>query len=252
MKIKRLFAALEAKVVSLRAAGAFAADGVQVDAEKGIIRNCAVMTIGPARGHGFDIDKTSLEQLVSLISAEPDGVLMRFKHPTPEALGDGSYIEPDSLGTDVGRLKNARIDGDSVRGDVYLGEWAKALPGQGDVWSYLISKAKNDPTGFGLSAVIAYDVEPIVSTSGAVTQLVARIESCNAVDFVGKPAANPNGLLAENTAETRTTAIWFTEFLAARAANDAPRIAKAVSQLSALGMRISFLKQTKPPTKGRK
>jgi hypothetical protein len=158
--------------------------GVEVDEAAGVIRNASVMTIGPAIGHGFELDQTSLQQLVESIGGGE--VQVRFKHP--KNIGD------DSLGTDVGFLKNVRIDGAQVRGDIHLQEYAKALPGIGDAWTYLLSKAKNAPASFGLSAVIDYEVEP-VQVDGTL-RLMARICGTEAVDFVGRPAANPGGLLS--------------------------------------------------------
>ncbi len=173
---------------------------VEVDTENGIIRNASVMTIGPALGHGFELDQTSLRQLVETIG---DGVQVRFKHPEdPHA---------DSLGTDVGFVRNVRIDGNQVRGDVHLGAWAKSLPGVGDVWTYLLTKAQQAPASFGLSAVIDYEVEPV--QVGGPPRLVARIFGTQAVDFVGKPAANPAGLLS--AAPEKTTMPYDPKYKAA-------------------------------------
>lgn len=164
---------------------------VEVDEEAGIIRNASIMTIGPAMGHGFELDSTSLQQLVSTIG---DGVEVRFKHPR-DASGDG-------FGTDVGFVRNVRIEGNQARGDIHLASYAKSLPGIGDAFSYLIAKAKDAPASFGLSAVIDYEVEPV--QVGGTRRLMARIFDTLAVDFVGKPAANPQGLLSIATSETPT------------------------------------------------
>ena len=184
---------MTASTVALRSAAAFSSSGVEVDEANGIIRNCAVMTVGPASGREWEIDRTTIEQLKALIDAQPEGVPMRFRHPE---LDGETQTFSETLGTDVGRLKNARIVGDTLRGDVHLGEYAKVLPALGDVWTYLITKAKSDPSGMGLSAVIGFDLETLNGSDGVPEKLVARIGACIAVDFVGKPAANPNGLLS--------------------------------------------------------
>ncbi|HQY88960.1 MAG TPA: hypothetical protein PK402_09890, partial [Tepidisphaeraceae bacterium] len=160
---------------------------VEVDEDKGTIRNAAVMTIGPAQGHGFEIDRTSLQQLVDSANAIGGEVKMRYRHPTNP--------NEEDLGTDVGVLKNLRIVGDQVRGDIQLHSYAKSLPGIGNVWDYLIGKAKQAPSSFGLSAVIAYDIETVLEGKSA--RLFARISGVDAVDFVGRPAANPRGLLSK-------------------------------------------------------
>lgn len=195
MKTQLRRASLEAKTAALRAMSAFTLDGVEVDEEAGVIRNCAVMTVGPARGWGWNIDATSLEQTKALIDAAGDkGIKVRFRHP--EMPEEGQPI-PDGLGTDVGYLRNARIVGESLRGDVHLQDYAEVLPQLGNVKAYLIRKAKTDPEGMGLSAVIGYEAVPIDDGRGGVSQLVARVYALDAVDFVGKPAANPRGLLSE-------------------------------------------------------
>lgn len=197
MKPRLFIAALSAAVstsqtASLRSVAAFSSGPVTVDAEKGVIYGAAVMTVGPAKGYGWNLDMTSLEQLRALIAEQPNGVPVRFKHPE---MPDPGEAAPETLGSEVGYLRNVRIDGNVVRGDVYLADYAEVLPGQGNVREYLLRKAKGDPTGIGLSAVIGFDLEE------SETGLVARIGAVVAVDFVGNPAANPNGLLSAKGGE---------------------------------------------------
>lgn len=165
--------------------------GVNVDAEAGILRGVSVMTIGPAIGHGFELDSTSLQQLAEAIQVRGGTIKVRFKHPRMS--DDGS--QEDDLGTDVGTLSNVRIEGDRVRGDITLAEHAAALPIYGDVRTYLLAKAQHSPESFGLSAVIEYTVEPVTGSDGTI-RLMARILDADAADFVGSPAANPAGLLS--------------------------------------------------------
>ncbi len=178
-----------AQTVALRQMAAFAGGGVEVDEKAGVIRNCAIMTIGQPRGFPWEADATTISQLKAIIDAAPEGLLARFKHPQPAVAGEPL---PETLGTDVGYVKNARIEGDSVRGDVYLGDYAEVLPGLGNVRAYLLAKAKSDPAGMGLSAVIVFRLED----RGDGELPVARLLDAQAVDFVGTPAANPNGLLS--------------------------------------------------------
>jgi hypothetical protein len=197
MKTKAIFVAALAvaaqlQTVSLRAS--LKTGGLEVDVEKGIIKNAAVISIGEAEGHNFWVDATTLEQVASLINANKDGVKIRFKHPDMTPVDGGVTIE-DDIGTVVGRLKNARVEGQSVRGDIYLGAYAESLPGLGDVRSYLLGIAKDDPEAIGLSAVIGIEeFEPVGGKD--VNRVVARVGIVDAVDFVGRPAANPRGLLS--------------------------------------------------------
>ena len=169
---------------------ALATSPIEVDEKAGIIKGCAIMTIGPATGHGFTLDAKSLQQAHAILMGKTTPIKARFKHPA--MLDDGSMS--DVLGTDVATIQNPRIDGNTLRGDVHLASWSGNMPMMGDARSYLMGKAKDDPTGMGLSAVIAWTPETL--TEGDVTTTLARIEDVQAVDFVGKPAANPNGLLA--------------------------------------------------------
>lgn len=175
---------------------------VAIDPDAGIIRNASVMTIGPASGHGFELDQTSLQQLVAAFNARGGSVKVRFKHPE---IKDDSIA--DDLGTDVGTISNFRIEGDRVRGDIQLASYAAKLPIYGDVRSYLIAKATEAPESFGLSAVIEYALERIDD------RVVARILDADAVDFVGTPAANPSGLLAAKLKEIPTVEPEFCDFL---------------------------------------
>jgi len=188
---------------------------ITVDEEAGIIRGASVMTIGPAAGHGFELDRTSIQQLSDAIAARGGTVKIRFKHPRLN--GDGS--QEDDLGCDVGTLSNVRIDGDRVRGDITIHEYASSLPVYGDVRTYLLKKAMQSPESFGLSAVIEYTVEPVTGADGT-TRLMARIIDADAADFVGSPAANPDGLLStpprqlpEQLMETTKMEPAFVQFL---------------------------------------
>jgi hypothetical protein len=185
-------AALAAKQVSLRsAATAFSTAGLEVDEPNGVLKNVAVMSVGPAVGHGFVCDATTLQQCAALINADADGIVLRFVHPDENP--DGTM--EDMAGRVVGRLRNARVDGNILRGDAYLGDYAAALPGLGDVRTYLVGLAKGNPKAIGLSPVINFDVEPVMGPNGP-TALAARVVELKAVDFVGDPATNRNGLLA--------------------------------------------------------
>ena len=162
---------------------------IEVDDKEGVIKNVAVMTMGPAAGWGFSIDKTSLSQFMQHFATfGENGVPVRFQHPKD--------LEADDLGSEVGYLRNARLEGDQIRGDVYLATWSSAMPGLGDVKTYLMEKAKTDPGSCGMSAVFPFETEEMRDTAGNITGMAARLQGLEAVDFVGNPAANPNGLLS--------------------------------------------------------
>jgi hypothetical protein len=186
-------------ISNLRSAVAFSTPGVKVDAEAGVIRGAAVMNVGPAVGHGFNIDLETLRQVEALGNATPGGVKVRFKHPGIDE--DGQQI--DDLGSVIGFVDALRIDGDSLRGDVHIEDYAKLLPGEGNVRDYLLARASTRPDSFGLSCVIGWDAEVVADATGQPTSLVARVFALDAIDVVGRGAATPNGLLS--AVETKPT-----------------------------------------------
>lgn len=155
-----------------------AGSGLQVDRASGLIRGVSVITLGPAKGHGFTVDAVLLQQVASQINAA-GGVRVRLGHPTVD----------DGVGLTLGRLFNARVEGNRVRGDVQLGEYAKTTA-NGNLWDYVLGLAAGDPDLFGLSVVF---VPSFTTIAG---ERVARSGGVVAADFVSDPAANPSGLLA--------------------------------------------------------
>ena len=166
-----------------------------VDEASGIVKDVAIMTVGPAKGWGFWCDATTIQQLFTLMKAKKSGIKSRFKHPYSP---DGKPL--DDLGTLVGEVVNPRIVGDAVRGDAKLGSFAETMPGLGDVRTYLLKVAQESPQELGMSAIIDYHtVDPDPNDTNNPGLPVARIDAVRAVDWVSEPAANPRGLLSANT-----------------------------------------------------
>jgi hypothetical protein len=180
------------------------------DSGAGIIRNMAILTRGEAIGHCLWCDSTMLEQTANAINnAGAQGVKARFTHP--DMSGDG-------LGKMTGRVKNAYVDGDVVRGDLHFSESAHKTP-DGDLAGYLLALAKEDPGSFGNSIAFEADGQAeldFMLANGAEYDEAtgylsfenwkspdpenknnfphARVGKLQAVDAVDDPAANPNGL----------------------------------------------------------
>src|ERR1700683_2305407 len=85
---------------------------ISVDAKNGIIRNVAVMTAGPAAGHGFCIDEQTLDEFMQLAG---DSLRCRFGHPElNESLNqDGEPVQSiaDDIGAVIGTVCNLRREG---------------------------------------------------------------------------------------------------------------------------------------------
>lgn len=182
----------------LRASVPGGKSAVTVDAKLGVIYNVALMTVGRALGHPFQISPDTVNDFVALANAQPEGVKSRFNHPKIMETPDGRQSVADDFGTMVGRIKNVRNVGNQARGDIYLGDYAASLPVLGDVRTYLLDMAANDPAALGMSAFFSYELgDPPMDGMGNVTGLpTARITQLDAVDFVGQAASNRQGLLS--------------------------------------------------------
>lgn len=196
------------QLIALRNPNPVADEAVKIDTDKHVLRGVSVIQKGPAKGHGFEVDDLLLEQVRDKINATPKGVRSRLTHPGLTACGGRDGIE-----VTLGRVRNATVDGDRVRGDLHLAGFAATTP-QGDIRSYLEAIAQEDPELAGMSIVLepsGFDVEqvdearPESTTDADGNHIVryARAESVLAADVVGDPAANTDGLLARLPAEIR-------------------------------------------------
>lgn len=142
-----------------------------IDDGAGIIRGVSIITRGQARGHDLIIDQTTLQQVVVAAQEYENGVKVKVDH------GSGVY-------SIVGSVRDFRIDGDRVKGDLHLLKTA-------DKRQHILELARELPDTFGLSV----SINGLHETKGGKTYArCSRISSC---DIVTDPAANPDGLLAE-------------------------------------------------------
>lgn len=166
----------------------------------GLIRGVAVLTRGEAKGHQMWVDYVLLEQVTEAINTAKEGTKSRFTHPS---------LSGDGLGKALGRVRDASLDGDIVRGDLHIFSTAHETP-SGDLAEYVMNLADEDPEAFGLS--IAFDpdiaaedlfVAKNENKDGAYRSpdpdnkenyIHARLAELEAADVVDSPAANPNGL----------------------------------------------------------
>lgn len=178
----------------LRTAGPAGQGATSIDRERGVIRGYSVIQIGPALGHGFDIDRTTLELVTKLGNALPKGTKSRFTHPGMSGDGLGKYL---------GRSKNFRIEGDRVLADLYLARSAFNTP-DGDLATYVMDRAEEDSKSFGASIVAKGDKEHVLNDDGTRKKdkngdplpPLYRPKVLHAVDVVDDPAANRDGFLS--------------------------------------------------------
>lgn len=110
-----------------------------------------------ARG---EFDGKSLKAIHSLMKAQPQGLKVRFGHPT---------LSDDGLGKHLGRARNPRIDKDGdtqlVRADLVFSKMAREAPA-GDLESYVLGLAEDDPNAISSSLVLDVDQEYRVNKDG--------------------------------------------------------------------------------------
>jgi hypothetical protein len=140
----------------------------QVDRESGVIRGVAVITKGPALGHGMFVDDLTLSQVMEQAKTYAGGLKVKLDHTT-------------SASEIVGYLKEFRIDGDMVRADLHL---LRSSPRR----EYILELAETIPDTFGLSIAFSGTDEKIGD------HWFARCAEIYSADIVSEPAANPSGL----------------------------------------------------------
>lgn len=162
----------------------------------GVIRGAAVLTIGEARGHRHWVDSEFAESVGRAINGIPMGAKSRLSHPG---------VSADGMAKQLGRVDNAFMDGEVLRGDVHLLKAAAKSP-EGDLSNYVLSLAKEDPGQFGLSVAFSRDIAAedkfrkqnthsdrgFVSPERRNTNNYphVRLARLQAVDVVDSPAAN--------------------------------------------------------------
>lgn len=173
-----------------------------VDPEGRVIRGYSVITRGEALGHDAWIDGDFLDSIVTFGNAAAGGVKSRFTHPG---------LSGDGLGKVLGRTKNFRRDGDQVLGDLHLLSVASESP-DGDLASYVMKLAVEDPEAFAASIVFSRDRGAEKAFAGQHSDRDGKFTSPDkdnkrglshwraaeliASDMVDEPAANPGGLFS--------------------------------------------------------
>ncbi len=188
--------------VELRNMRALAVGDLEIDAPSHTIKNISVIQIGPALGHGFEVDATMLQQVADQINAKPKGVKSRLTHPGLTDCGGRDGIE-----TTLGRVSNARVEGDKVRADLALGRFSAFTPA-GDLRQFVMAIAEEDPELIGMSIVFdpaefdsavvdepRAEAKPSSEAPGKYVVQFGRSNDVMASDIVGDPAANRDGLL---------------------------------------------------------
>ena len=175
--------------------GAAALSETQVNKERGTMSSVALISIGPALGHGLYIDEKSLE----MIEDELDGVRL------PAYITHQGAIFEDRLTREIGLFDNFRIEGDRLLGDFQAFE--SFMEDESKKYNRLFELAEKMPERFGLSIVFSAnaawatesgDVETAEKPDDALFDYPSiRVEEVSSADFVDTPAANDRGLFSK-------------------------------------------------------
>lgn len=188
-----------------------ATESPRVDRERGIIYGASAMQAVEALGHGMMVDQITLGQIADLGNKNPLGIKSRFTHPG---------LCSDGMGKMLGRQRNFRVVDDKVVGDLHLMEAASKSP-EGDLRSYVLDLAEQDPEAFGMSVVIGLHTVWKLSDGSEIRTDDAslrrgngedanfakpndticdtpfcRVDTLHACDVVDEPAANRDGLFS--------------------------------------------------------
>lgn len=171
-------------------------NSLKVDREAGIVRGIAVISLGTTKESGgglapFDVDSVTLSQVADIINSSANGIKSRITHP--------EFTGSDGLSEMVGKVRNARVENGRVLGDFYAGSYAAHSP-KGNLREFIFGLAEDAPTDAGLSIVSGNNFSLLQSTTP--TGRVLRVSAISAVDWVGDPAANPNGMLSAKNENT--------------------------------------------------
>ena len=173
--------------------------GLRVDVQEKVLYGAQVAMMGEAKGHGMLLDDTTLNQIVDLGNAKPNGVKVRFGHP--------SMCTP-AIGTFLGVRKNFVRDGNNVRADLHMSKAADP-----DKAKHVMDMAMYAPDQIGNSVVVTCDLEYQTDENGAIKKdesgndllPIMRITALEAVDVVDQPAAG-DGMFAEPIEEVDLSA----------------------------------------------
>lgn len=170
---------------------------VRVDRKANVIFGASLMQVGnlnDAEVRPWTVDAKTLDQALALSTRSPNGLKARFTHPNMSADGMGSYL---------GRWKNLRIDGDTLRGDLHIADAAFTSP-QGDLGNYVMDLAESDPESFGVSLATKLDqgdLQAFTAANDAKPKAdrgmwPMRFQAIKAGDVVDDPAATRGGMFS--------------------------------------------------------
>lgn len=168
----------------------------RVDRNENTIFGCKMIQLGAINDdRPLIVDEGTLSELIDLGNANPKGLKARFTHPN---------MSSDGMGKFLGRWTNFRREGDSVLADLHLSTSAFVSP-HGDMGSYVLELAEDDPEAFGVSAAGRLSQETLKAwgdrESDEEDPVPIRWRKMMACDVVDEPAATRGGLFDVQTSD---------------------------------------------------
>ncbi len=166
------------------------AEGQRVDRENNVIYGAALMQLGELSegdSRPWFVDEETLSQVLSFGKKSKLGFKARFTHPG---------LSNDGLGSYLGRWKNFKRDGDTVRADLHIAEAAFTSP-EGDLGTYVMDMADEDPEAFGVSLAGSLDFKEMKKGTREKDEFQPiRFAALRAADVVDTPAATHGGFFS--------------------------------------------------------
>jgi hypothetical protein len=119
----------------------------QIDVEAGILRGVVMCEVGPAKGHGVELEQQFIDALAAYADKHLNsglGLKARFGHP---AMSDST------MGSQMGYFKNIRKDGTQLKGDLHLLASADLSPKAPKMREWVLSMAQ-EATEFIMSSIV--------------------------------------------------------------------------------------------------
>jgi hypothetical protein len=217
------------------AAGMFRTDASRtapqrVDRQGNVIYGASIMQAGSLNegdARPWTADMQTLQQVVDFGQSSRGGIKARFTHPNMSNDGMGSYL---------GRWANFRLDGGTVRADLHIADAAFTSP-QGDLGTYVLDMAEQDPEAFGVSIATALDEANLQQWQDTLPDMAPadrkaarwpmRFTRLRAADVVDTPAATRTGLFSLADADLRNLPAQATALLDTYFTDATPDVVRA-------------------------
>ncbi|MEO7176110.1 MAG: hypothetical protein ABI002_09990, partial [Saprospiraceae bacterium] len=126
--------AIQAQELILFAAAGEAKTFANIDVANRVIKSIILAQVGEAKGHGFFVEKPFLESLVKFTDARQNEIKCNFNH---------NY---DDMGKQLGVVKNIKLSGNKVIGDLHLYKAADLSPTNPNMATWLLTQAQENPS----------------------------------------------------------------------------------------------------------